>query len=73
MNEPCRRRAIYAAQKAEATPKPLMDELIPPSALEILPKNEAPKAEKVDPHACPKCGRIVKQGKYLHIKFCKGK
>ncbi len=34
--------------------------------------------EKVDyfdmnPDACPKCGRTVTQGKYLHIKFCKGK
>lgn len=22
--------------------------------------------------ACPKCGRVVKQGKYLHVKHCKG-
>ncbi len=21
---------------------------------------------------CPKCGRIVKQGKYLHVKHCTG-
>lgn len=35
---------------------------------------EAPASPKVlDPHACPKCGRIVKQGKVLHIKHCKGR
>lgn len=26
-----------------------------------------------DADTCPKCGRYVKQGRYLHIKFCKGK
>jgi hypothetical protein len=26
----------------------------------------------VDPDACPKCGRIVKQGRYMHIKYCEG-
>ena len=35
---------------------------------------EAPASPKVlDPHACPKCGRIVKQGKVLHIRWCRGK
>lgn len=35
---------------------------------------EAPaKPAILDPHACPKCGRIVKQGKVLHVKHCRGK
>ena len=25
-----------------------------------------------DPDSCPKCGKVVKQGKYMHVKFCKG-
>jgi len=24
------------------------------------------------PDACPKCGRIIKQGKFMHAKYCKG-
>lgn len=35
------------------------DEVIPPTAL--------------DKDACPKCGRIVRQGRVMHVKFCKGK
>lgn len=36
-------------------------------------KVETPAEAKVlEPDACPKCGRIVKQGKVLHIKWCKG-
>lgn len=27
---------------------------------------------QADPHACPKCGRVVKQGHYMHVKYCKG-
>lgn len=34
---------------------------------------EAPAAEILnDKDACPKCGRIVRQGKYMHVKFCRG-
>lgn len=39
-------------------------------------KNDAPKEETpaaIEEDTCPKCGRYVKQGRYLHIKFCKGK
>jgi hypothetical protein len=25
------------------------------------------------PDECPKCGKVVKRGKYMHQKFCKGK
>lgn len=38
-------------------------------------KGQAPDAKAVqmlDPRACPKCGRIVMRGRYLHIKHCKG-
>ena len=33
-------------------------------------EEEKPVEEK--PDACPKCGRVVKQGRYLHIKHCRG-
>jgi PHP family Zn ribbon phosphoesterase len=37
-------------------------------------KKETKKEEKKEnPDACPKCGRVIKQGKYLHAKHCKGK
>lgn len=32
----------------------------------------APKAAVLTDE-CPKCGRIVKRGKYFHQKYCKGK
>lgn len=53
-----RRRQVWAAQLA-STPD-IKDEDIPDHAY-------------IDPNACPKCGRIVKQGKVLHQKHCKGK
>lgn len=31
---------------------------------------EEPKEQ--DPEACPKCGKVVKQGRFLHVKHCKG-
>lgn len=29
--------------------------------------------KRVDPRACPKCGRIFNRGRVLHVKWCKGK
>ena len=29
-------------------------------------------AKILNPNACPKCGRVVVQGKYMHQKYCKG-
>lgn len=26
----------------------------------------------LDKYACPKCGKHVKQGHYMHVKHCKG-
>ena len=74
MNEPCRRRAIYAARNIEAAAKPLMDELISPPEMKAEDVFGTVKTSPPgDKHACPKCGKIVRQGKYLHQKFCKGK
>ena len=28
--------------------------------------------EVLNPDACPKCGKVLKQGRFMHIKFCKG-
>lgn len=42
---------------------------------EEVPQAPAPQViarEVIDPDACPKCGRVVKQGRYMHEKFCKG-
>lgn len=45
------------------------------------PAVEAPAAEPaplpvvqvVNMDACPKCGKVLGRGKYMHVKFCKGK
>lgn len=34
-------------------------------------KVEAVMEEKKLPDACPKCGKIVKRGKFMHQKYCK--
>jgi hypothetical protein len=34
-------------------------------------EKEAPP-QVLNPHECPKCGRVFKQGIYLHTKYCKG-
>lgn len=34
---------------------------------------EAPKAKVLIPDECPKCGKTVKRGKFMHQKHCKGK
>lgn len=57
-----RRRQIWAARSIAATPAAVIDHFIPAAAFVAKP----------DPNACPKCGRIVKQGKHLHQKHCKG-
>ena len=28
--------------------------------------------EVLNPQACPKCGKILAQGRYMHVKYCKG-
>lgn len=33
---------------------------------------EAPTEKVLIPDVCPKCGRTVKRGKFMHQKFCKG-
>ena len=33
---------------------------------------EAPETKVLDQDACPKCGRVVNRGKYMHEKHCKG-
>ena len=33
---------------------------------------ETSPPQVLDYDACPKCGRVVKRGRYLHIKHCKG-
>lgn len=30
------------------------------------------QTEILDPSACPKCGKVVKTGRYMHVKWCKG-
>lgn len=32
-----------------------------------------PAEERHDPDACPKCGRVLRRGRYLHVKHCKGR
>lgn len=35
-------------------------------------KTGAEKPAPVSVHVCPKCGRLLGRGKYLHLKNCKG-
>lgn len=36
-------------------------------------KQETAEAEVLNsPDACPKCGRVIRQGKYMHVKYCQG-
>jgi hypothetical protein len=40
---------------------------------EKAPETTPPEVLKApDPYACPKCGKHVKQGHYMHVKWCKG-
>lgn len=41
---------------------------------EEVPQAHAPQVARpmLDPDACAKCGRIVRQGRYMHEKYCKG-
>ena len=32
----------------------------------------AEDAPPQDPDGCPKCGKVIKQGRYMHVKFCRG-
>lgn len=38
-------------------------------------KRDEPKTETAaaPDGTCPKCGRYIRQGRYMHIKFCRGK
>lgn len=57
-------RAAIEAMLKEPTLKEFNDE---------APKEtETAKTPVLDPFACPKCGRHVKQGRFLHVKHCKG-
>ena len=39
----------------------------------IMESIELPQPPKVtDPRACPRCGRILIKGRYMHVKHCKG-
>jgi len=35
-------------------------------------KEEPRQGEAVLSDACPKCGKVVKRGKFMHQKYCKG-
>ena len=54
-----RRRQIWAAQT--------------PVLLQIPAETTVEIPASPDPHACPKCGKIVRQGMYMHQKWCKRK
>lgn len=36
-------------------------------------KDEAPAEKVLIPDVCPKCGKTVKRGKFMHQKHCMGK
>ena len=63
--------ALASAQQEQnriiqAIPDHIADEDIPQTAF-------APEPKPYDKHACPKCGRSVRQGMFMHRRHCKGK
>ena len=40
--------------------------------LEDEKKAHSPTDKVLMPDECPKCGKVVKRGKFMHQKFCKG-
>lgn len=63
-----RRRQILAERGASGTyvdnPRTLMEQ--EHALLKTLPA-------LLFKDACPKCGRVLKRGMYMHQKYCKGK
>ena len=43
-----------------------------PDFEEVQDEEKAQAAPEVLTDACPKCGRVIKQGRYMHVKWCKG-
>ena len=35
-------------------------------------KRQGIKTLQVSNDACPKCGKIVRQGRFMHVKYCRG-
>jgi len=33
---------------------------------------EAAETEVLKGEPCPKCGKLINQGRYMHVKWCKG-
>lgn len=58
-----RRRQMYAMSPIQQMAADDLGAAIAPRIEELTP----------DKHECPKCGRIVKQGMFMHKKYCQGK
>ena len=58
-----RRRQIFAMQSNALNE--------PKGAIHEEAKGEAP-AQEVLGKACPKCGKVIRQGMFMHMKYCKG-
>lgn len=31
------------------------------------------KEEHINPDECPKCGKFIRRGRVMHVRFCKGR
>lgn len=63
----CRRRAIYANEK-KSTDIPTKE--VP--AILIAQEMKSSPSIPLNDNKCPKCGKEVKRGMYMHAKYCKG-
>ena len=45
---------------------------IPDGEEKIEEGREAQAVQMLDANACPKCGKVVRQGRFMHEKYCKG-
>ena len=74
-----RRRQMYAQQSESKMVAALTDPCVVYKteiggiAATVYSSDEGLTLVTNNKDACPKCGRIVKQGKVLHQKYCRGK
>lgn len=71
-----RRRDFYRRHNEEATRSEKQADIIQSTVKEKLPdrKDASTNGEvlKAGILGCPKCGRIIRRGRYFHEKYCKG-
>ncbi len=66
----CRRRAIYANENNKKSFNAPIAAEVP--AILITQEMKSSPSIPLNDNKCPKCGKEVKRGMYMHAKYCKG-